>query len=310
MVEPPKPAVSSKNNRLRKIAKWPLTRLVLTLVFMFLLAAILIPFFVSFGLLFETSDPLFDLLVTEIVLSVIVLTAIYVVTRWLDKETMVEAGYGLNGAVAETMAGFGLGAVLMTVATLILVIGGWYKVETIASLRVAGAGIAMGFLVHFFVGVFEEALFRGVIFRFVELGMGSLIALLASSAIFGWVHIGNPDATLWGATAIALEAGVLLGAVYMFTRRLWMAVGLHWSWNAFQGAIFGFEVSGSGIEQESLLVPEIKGPELLTGGDFGLEASIFTVILCVGVGFWFVWQAWKRGHWITPLWMKKRVVSE
>ncbi len=85
---------------------------------------------------------------------------------------------------------------------------------------------------------------RGVLFRIVEESLGSWIALALSAALFGALHAFNPGATLTSSIAIALEAGVLLAAVFMVTRRLWMVIGLHTAWNFTEGGVFGASVSG------------------------------------------------------------------
>ena len=73
---------------------------------------------------------------------------------------------------------------------------------------------------------------------------GSLIALAASSLVFGLRHLGNEDGTLQGALFLSVEAGVLLAAAFILTRRLWLGMGLHMSWNFAQGGIFSDTVSG------------------------------------------------------------------
>ena len=77
----------------------------------------------------------------------------------------------------------------------------------------------------------------------------------------------NPNATLFSSFAIAMEAGVLLGAAYVLTRRLWLAVGIHFAWNFTQGGIFGGRVSG--ITMDGLLESQLSGPTLFSGGSSG-----------------------------------------
>ena len=93
--------------------------------------------------------------------------------------------------------------------------------------------------------IFEEILFRGVLFRIVEEGLGTWAALLISALVFGFVHIGNPGATVWSSVAIAIEAGLLLGMAYQVTRSLPLVIGLHAAWNFTQGSVFGSAVSGT-----------------------------------------------------------------
>ena len=112
-----------------------------------------------------------------------------------------------------------------------------------------------------------------MLFRFLEEGFGSWIALTVTALFFGLSHLNNPHATVWSAIAIALEAGVSLGAVYMATRSLWFAMGLHTAWNFLQGSIFGVAVSGNGAPTDSLFHPLIQGNQWLTGGALGSKPA-------------------------------------
>jgi hypothetical protein len=77
----------------------------------------------------------------------------------------------------------------------------------------------------------------------------------------------------------------------MATRSLWFAMGLHTAWNFLQGSIFGVAVSGNGAPTDSLLQPLIQGNQWLTGGAFGIEASVIAVVLGLGLGSAFLVQA-------------------
>jgi membrane protease YdiL (CAAX protease family) len=149
--------------------------------------------------------------------------------------------------------------------------------------------------------VFEELLHRGVIFRNVEELAGSWIALGVAALIFGLRHLGNPDGTLLGALAITVEAGLLLAALFLLTRRLWLSIGSHLSWNFVQSGIFSGSVSGA-FEQPGLFQATIQGPDLLTGGSFGMEASLVALIVCTTTGLLVLRMAVKRGHIRPPMW--------
>lgn len=125
----------------------------------------------------------------------------------------------------------------------------------------------------------EEILFRAIVFRILSGWLGDLAALAISAALFGLLHAGNPGATVVSSAAIALEAGILLGAAYMVTRQIWLPIGLHLAWNLTEGGVFGASVSGT--EVPGLLSSHFAGDPLLTGGDFGPEASAVAVIVCL-----------------------------
>lgn len=149
-------------------------------------------------------------------------------------------------------------------------------------------------------GFMEELFFRGILFRWVEEMGGSWIALAVTSILFGLAHAMNPNATVLSSTAIAVEAGILLGGAYMLTRNLWLPIGLHAAWNFTQGYLFGIPVSG--VAEEGLVRSRLSGSELLTGGGFGLEASVIAFVLATAAGIVMVVLAARRGRVMPPPW--------
>ena len=144
-------------------------------------------------------------------------------------------------------------------------------------------------------GIGEELIFRGVVFRIFEEMFGSLTAIIVSAAVFGLTHLGNSHATLTSAAAIMLEAGILLGVCYMAARNLWLPIGLHFGWNFAEGGIFGTAVSGNAFK--GLFTTTMSGPELLTGGAFGPEASVVAVAICGAAALAILALALRRGEW-------------
>ena len=152
----------------------------------------------------------------------------------------------------------------------------------------------------------EELLFRGILFRWIEEFAGSWAALLITSVLFGVVHIMNPNATWFSSLAIAVEAGLLLGGAYMLTRSLWLPIGIHAAWNFTQGEVFDVPVSG--LPEHGLLQAKLSGPALLSGGGFGLEASVICLALATATGIWFVWRAARQGEVMRPWWIRRRAL--
>ncbi|MBK8630846.1 MAG: CPBP family intramembrane metalloprotease [Sphingomonadales bacterium] len=214
--------------------------------------------------------------------------AYWVFVHFVEKRPFTD--FSPQGAAREWGFGAAVGFGLMTAVVGVIAAGGGYAVQGTNPVHVLVPVLAMALGS----GVVEEVLVRGVIFRLLEEWLGSWAAIALSAALFGLAHMGNPNASLWAAIAIALEAGILLGAVYMVTRRLWAAIGLHMAWNFTQTGIYGVAVSG--LTMDGLLRAQISGPELLTGGAFGAEASLPAIILCTLSGVWFLWRAHKTGQ--------------
>ena len=205
-----------------------------------------------------------------------------------------QLGFGL-------LAGFLLFSLVVGVAALLDVynIVGMGSVAELAMITITVA-IVPGFM--------EELLFRGILFRWLEEFGGSWFALAITSALFGLAHYYNPNATAFSSFAIAVEAGILLGGIYMLTRSLWAPIGLHAAWNFTQG--FLWDVPVSGLDQHGLVEAKLSGPELLSGGAFGLEASVLALVPATAVGIWLVVRAVQRGQLVRPWWVRRRLASQ
>ena len=151
------------------------------------------------------------------------------------------------------------------------------------------------FALFFLVAVSEEIFFRGILFRMINRRWNLWAALVISALIFGGLHIFNDNATLWSSIAIAIEAGSLLGAAYAYSKNLWLPIGIHWIWNYTQGNILGFPVSGED-NVTSVITPEISGPQWLTGGSFGAEASVIAAVIGLLISLWFIRKIRQQEH--------------
>lgn len=141
--------------------------------------------------------------------------------------------------------------------------------------------------------IVEEVLNRGYWFQNIERGWGAVTATVITSLLFGGLHLLNPNAEILGAVNIALSAVIWVLGMLWF-RSLWFPIGWHAAWNFAQFFVVGLpnsgiSVSSMGLEGTTLLVSELSGSHWLTGGDFGMEASLIQTIILVGaiiVMFW------------------------
>lgn len=144
---------------------------------------------------------------------------------------------------------------------------GWYHISSVRfdpwPFIVSGL---LGYLV--LTALPEEFVFRGILFRVIERGFGTVAALLVASLAFGLVHLANPDATLVGALGTAAAGGVMLSAAYLVTRSLWLAIGIHWAADFWQGSFFGLHPTGTTFSHP-LLHSTLNGPTLWTGDTYG-----------------------------------------
>ncbi|MCX7522686.1 CPBP family intramembrane metalloprotease [Microbacterium sp. STN6] len=178
-------------------------------------------------------------------------------------------------------AAIGAGFVVVSVA-LVALLGGytvaWHPVD-------AARTVALVVAVNIGAAVVEELVFRGLALQAIErLGggrrLGQVLAVAITAAFFGGAHLLNPGATLWSGFAIAVEAGLLTGAAFLWKRNLWLVIGLHAAWNILEG-LLGIAVSGH--RDPGLFVTTAHGPAILSGGTFGLEASIVPVLVGIAI---------------------------
>ena len=146
---------------------------------------------------------------------------------------------------------------------------------------------------YFFVACSEEVIFRGIMFRIIDEKWGFVWAIVINSLFFGTAHMANPHCTIWTALAIAIEAGLLLSAAYKWSGTLWLPIGIHWAWNFVEGPVLGAPVSG-GNSYDSVLKTSVSGSDIMTGGAFGLEGSIVTVIVGTAISAFFIWRICRK----------------
>ncbi|MFD5300056.1 CPBP family intramembrane glutamic endopeptidase [Streptomyces mutabilis] len=183
-----------------------------------------------------------------------------------------------SGAGREVLLGGGIGLGFVLVSVLLVAAFGGY------SFSWAGDGFVSvvwsAAVVQIGAAVTEELMFRGLALQALEKLWGSGAAIVITSLFFGVAHLGAPGANAWSGVAIALEAGVLLGAAFLWRRNIWFVVGLHFAWNTTQ-ELLGIPVSGH--TPEGLFTVDVHGSALLHGGDFGLETSVVPVLIGVAL---------------------------
>ena len=240
-----------------------------------------------------SSSPAFVAAARAATLAAVVLT-VWLACRFLDRRPFSGLGLELRERAWWIDLGFGLfvGALLMTGIFLVQLAAGW--VVIVGVFETTGVGLflpavfaALVALVS--VGIHEELLFRGYQIKNAAEGLNLgplgprgaiLLAWALSSVLFGLLHLQNPNASLASSVNIAF-AGLLLGIGYVLTGRLAISIGLHISWNFFQGNVFGLPISGTQPIGATFVRTEQNGPNVFTGGAFGPEAGLLVPAACV-----------------------------
>jgi membrane protease YdiL (CAAX protease family) len=285
---------------LKRIAKHPLFLMILG--FAVIVLSAIAAGFVGSRVLAPLGKSGAEELALGILAAVFAVMAYLAFGRWIECRKVDDLS--MERAFPEWGFGVAVGAGAMAITIGVIALFGGYKVigQNGIAVLLPIAGIA------FQSGFFEEILLRGIVFRLMEKWLGSWVALGFSALLFGALHLANPNASLLAAFAIAIEAGILLGAIYMLTRRLWAAIGLHMAWNFTQGGIFGVAVSG--FETPGVLKPVMDGSDLLTGGGFGAEASLPAIIICTTIGLFFLYRAHAQGSVVSPSWHRFKTGEE
>lgn len=123
--------------------------------------------------------------------------------------------------------------------------------------------------------VHEELLFRGYGFQKLH-RWNRMAALVLVALLFAALHMNNAAVSWLGLFNIFL-GGILLGLAYERYERLWFPIGLHLMWNVMSGPILGHEVSGH-ESMETVFVERGGGLPLFTGGEFGIEGSVWMTL--------------------------------
>ena len=258
--------------------------------------------------------PVTQALAMEIILLllklVVQLGGIWLVVYLFDRRSLADLGLHLNRQWWLDLGfGLALGAGLMALIFVVEWLAGWVQVielwhdalpDTPFMLALIGP-----LIVFTVVSLTEELLARGYYIRNLAEGLvvrplgakgAVLAAWIVSSLLFGLVPARNPNAT-WISTSALMLAGLFLGLGYILTGSLALPIGLHLTWNFFQGSIFGFPVSGIAFNVATLITIKQQGPVIWTGGAFGPEAGLLGILaILVGGGLILWWVQYSYGE--------------
>lgn len=213
---------------------------------------------------------------------------ITVYRKHIDKDSFFNMGFSFKNRLFDLLLGIATGIVLISIGFVFLI--------AVGNLEVVGINFNTKWFfgsmtLMILVSLHEEVIVRGYLLNSLMSVSNKYFALALSSILFGAMHLFNPNISTVSFINIVL-AGFLLGISYLHSKNLWFPMGLHFSWNFFQGPVLGFEVSGQEIK--SLITQNISGNELITGGEFGFEGSILATILMIASIFILNWFFQKK----------------
>jgi len=214
------------------------------------------------------------------------LIATWVFRTVIDRQSFQTVGFTGGNIPVKLLKGGAWAIGIQSIAFLILYLTGAISAE------IGGFDWTnlVGFLGLFLlISIYEEVVFRGYITSLLVQKMHFMLALIISALLFAGVHVGNADFTWMGFGSIFF-GGYLLGILYLKYQNLYLPIGMHWFWNYYHGNILGFDVSG--LDVPAVLSLQMNGADWWTGGEFGLEGSLVTVILLFMVAI-FTTIKWK-----------------
>lgn len=238
------------------------------------------PFLGELGMLPGQQPSLVALLISQIFTVLIMWLVVWLFRRFVDRRSMISLGLQFDaGHRRDFISGILWGIAIISAVFLVL----W----AIGSLRVVSVSfpvtqILIGIVLFLLVGFGEELVMRGYVLNNLMDSMNPYLALLFSAIPFALGHALNPNASVAGIINIVF-AGLVLGIYYIHRLNLWFPIGIHLSWNYFEGIVYGSPVSGQ--EMPSVLVTERSGNPLITGGEFGFEASLITAVIILVATF-------------------------
>jgi len=284
-----------------KVLQFPLVRIIMACLFLspvFLLNKV-------FRSVVTSSAPVdmrtYFAYVEAIIFFFIFLAAYGLYARFIEKRKAFEISPKLSWK--EFGKGFFISMVLVSAIVGLLAVIGNYRIADWNPDK----KVFIDLFIKFMIGaLLEEIIFRLIIFRLIEELLGTWIALIIQAVLFGFAHMANDNSTLFTSFSVIIVGGIVYTGAFMYTRRIWLALGLHVGWNYFQSGIFG--MPNSGTVYKGLIFPDIQGREWITGGSWGIEASYIAILLVLIAGVYFVIKAKNANQIVLPAWIRKRLV--
>ncbi len=215
-----------------------------------------------------------NLLLSQIANFAALFISLILFVRVIDHKKISSLGFSFKRRFLDCISGFVLATVIISAGFFIILGIGKIQIEY---RQFNAEYIILSFITFILVAISEETLCRGYLLGNLMNVTNKFAALIISSLIFSLLHLFNPNINILSIVNIFL-AGIILGASYIYTRNLWFPIFFHLYWNFLQGPIFGFNVSGLNMSQ-SVFVQNYSVKDIMNGGDFGFEGSVFCSIL-------------------------------
>lgn len=229
---------------------------------------------------------------------------VFLWVKFREKRAFSSLGFFKEGWLKELGRGFLIGAVQFSLVVVLLLVTGTGSLK-LGQVNLQSLIFVLAIIPFWILqGGTEELVTRGWLFPAVSAKSNIFIGILISSALFGALHLFNPGVTVLSIVNIILD-GIFACFLMLKYDNMWVLAGMHGAWNFVQGNIYGIQVSGQGASTSILNYSTQSSVDLLSGGAFGAEGSIFATIVLIGCIVYLYWSLKKENRLPQALMFKK-----
>ena len=230
--------------------------------------------------------------------------AVFLWVRYREKRPFSSLGFYKQDWFKNLLKGFLIGAVQFSLVVVLLLVTGTGSLK-LGQVNLQSLIFVLAIIPFWILqGGTEELVTRGWLFPAVSAKSNIFIGILISSALFGALHLFNPGVTILSIVNIILD-GIFACFLMLKYDNMWVLAGMHGAWNFVQGNIYGIQVSGQGASTSILNYNSQSSVDLLSGGAFGAEGSIFASIVLIGCIAYLYWSLKKENRLPQALMFKK-----
>lgn len=214
-------------------------------------------------------------LFADIAGAIAVLSATWVMTRFVDKRRFLTIGFAPDSIIRDLLSGLAIGAAWLGISVALLMVAGWAAPQVQTGF--SGGALFFAAVSVFINVVTQQLLICGYILQTIFARAGWLTAILVSAVLFSVLHAAAFGGA-WIPPINVFGAGLVFCLAYAITGNLWLPIAIHFAWNMLLGPVLGLTVSGTGALGLGWNVFEIAGPEIFTGGAFGIEGGLIVTL--------------------------------
>ena len=239
----------------------------------------------------EMFDPKTITLITYFGYAFII-GVVFLFWKLFQKKTLKDLGF--TGRPVSFLAGGAIGAVLVMISTVAVILTGAISFNGVFENIDAGM-VALMLICFILQGTLEEVLCRGVVQQLLINRTSVPVAFGVSAALFTIPHLPGMAGGSPALVAAGIVNLILISLIFSFLtlrfRSIWAACGLHAVWNYILYSILGLNLSGNDEIVAAVFDMKSAGPNILNGGEYGIEASIITTaVLAAALGLLFIFR--------------------